>query len=393
MRTEDKRLDTTVSVSESHIAIGELLDRFREQTGLALDVNSLDMSSGYDVFVQCDHVSVGQMMDALYSLVSTRSGEWKWLRQGKPDHYSYLLIESQPAKERPENYRSLARQIFRDLIRTMGRLSAMEPAERSRHKVELSAALKLSSDTILDNFLQEKDFWSGAKLFFGVLSSDQQDQVLAGGAALSFHADQLSAPMRTQYETLFAAGEHSSRQADGTYTLDPLPKEFTISLVDPVPGGLQLAQQIRIQYKDTIGMSMLGTGYSSYSLRATVLKDWMLPDDTKDDPAADRVVPTRSGDVPEPQLVLPTGHFYSPSAIAAHLKAIAARTSIPVLAVLPGNDQVDIGKPDNRKVADLLEQMERPLLEMYKWRGGVLLLNNPDRFLERVMYFRDTVWL
>ena len=388
MRNEDKRLDKTVSISRNRIAIGQLLRQFSDQTAVTLDINDLDLASGYDLLVQCDHVPVGQMMDALYSLVSTRGAEWKWLRAGKPDQYSYLLVETKPAKERPERYRTLARRGFLDYIAMMRRLSELGPDERLAHKNELRSTLKIESDDALNYFLGEKQFWSEAKLFFGILSPEQQEQVLDGTAPFSFHADQIPASLYAHYHASFAAGGHSTSQPDGSLKPDPEPKEFTIAAYYPRSVGDELAPSIRIHYKNSFAVTMLGSGYPSYTIRATVLKDWFLPGDGEIDPASSRIVPKkRVEDLPDKQLLGPDGRlFYEtspPGEMAAHLQEMAAGASIPLLAILPPSEMGLVGKPATKQVGELLQLMQRGLHEMYKWRGGVLLLNNADWFLEQ----------
>ena len=85
MRGEDKRLDRPVSASEQHITIGVLLFRFAEQTGVSLAIDASDASFKDQVLTQCGHVSLGKMLDALYSLISSQGAEWKWIRTGKPE--------------------------------------------------------------------------------------------------------------------------------------------------------------------------------------------------------------------------------------------------------------------------------------------------------------------
>ena len=93
MRQADKRLEEPVTVSQQHIAVGELLQQFARQSGVTLQMDERDVSSGYDLLAQCDHQPLGVMMDALYSLLSSRGAEWKWMRQGNADKYTYLLVE------------------------------------------------------------------------------------------------------------------------------------------------------------------------------------------------------------------------------------------------------------------------------------------------------------
>lgn len=387
MRAEDTRLGKTVSISEWHIAVGELLRRFTEQAAVPLEIDGLDIASGYDLIVECDRVPVGQMMDALYGLVSTRGGEWKWIREGKAGQYSYLLVEGQGAKQRAERYRILSLRAFFDHIAMVRRFSEMEPTERLKHKREIQSALKLDTEQEANVFLGQKKIWSDAQLFFSILSPEQQQQVMEGAATFPFVADQLPAPLYAQYHASFAAGEHSSLQPDGSLKRDPDPKEFTITAFYPPHPQAGAAPSIWIYYKGSVGVTILGSGYVNRAIRATVWKDWFLPGDSETDPDGERVVPKTTVENPPAQpLVSEDNHprnTLPPGTLAAHVKQMVVGTAIPLLAILPSNELPIVDKPAGKPVREFLDKIQIGLLEMYKWRSGVLLLNNPDWFLEQ----------
>jgi len=99
-RTEDPRLLTKISKSDRAVSIGELPQSIKAQTHIDISMDDLDDFSGFVVLVELTNVPAGDVLDALYALVSSKDGQWKWLRQGRPGAYSYYLVAPPATKDR-----------------------------------------------------------------------------------------------------------------------------------------------------------------------------------------------------------------------------------------------------------------------------------------------------
>ena len=181
MRAEDKRLDMPITLNEPRISIGELLQKLSDQTGINLQADPREGASGRKVFVCCDHQPLGDVMDALWSLLSYQPGVWKWERSGKPGAFRYEFAPTLAAKNLPQTLKDLSVQLFLDHAKTMLAFAAMSPEERKRNVAQLSASLLQKDDKLAQQMVDADGFtWNGLRAFMQALTPRQQQDVLRG---------------------------------------------------------------------------------------------------------------------------------------------------------------------------------------------------------------------
>lgn len=400
IRKSDHRLDTLVTISQQHISVGELLRRISEQANVEINIRPYDVSSGYDLLVECDKTPAGALLDSLYGLVSSRGFEWKWICTGTAPAFKYTLVETPRAKEREERYKKLGQQALEKYIDLMRRLVEMGPSERNRHKKEIRETLGIYTDpaststptptptpsSMLDIFLNAEQIWKEARFFFSALSSDQQKLVLENHQPVHLSLPDLPPNIQQQFKDSFeSSGTLVKGKDDIDYHALTLPQDFTISIMDPTTLKGQVTPTVLITYSNGIGHTMFGTGFITGMIIKLIRQGWMLPGDSCDNARNHNKLPKITARESGPPMVVvsddgSTRISRSLDPLYNHLTDIARAGKFPLLAIVAEGAQ-DTGEPSEAMLGTLLDQMQFGYSQMYKWRNDVLVVNTPRWFI------------
>ncbi len=88
----DKQLNKTITLKESKITIGEVLEAFSKQTGVKILMDSSKEESGVILFVQLKNTPLSSALEAIGSLLSLPQSQWQWGRNKDINGYSYKLV-------------------------------------------------------------------------------------------------------------------------------------------------------------------------------------------------------------------------------------------------------------------------------------------------------------
>jgi hypothetical protein len=402
MVQQDPRLEKPVTLSARSISLKAILDQFASQTGISLAMPERDPSSGYLIQIECNQIPVGKMMNALYGLLSIHNGEWAWIREGKSDTYTYTLRETPGAKNRTDTYNHLVNDLLSNYITVLRHFTSMPMEERKLRRNQLKQALHLDNEEMLASLFDQdfsKVFWAQAQFFFSALTSQQQQTVMQGGSVSVSLQSLPTAAYDLFHQDYLFRNEHI-QSSDGTLVPVPEPETIGFHRVDPSSALDQLAPRIDIS-EPRWSVSWMGTGHLELGIRDALKQAWMLPGDLATDPANQIVVkePSESDALRKEKAKvkaaneavnqrLPEGFARRPVEpfginFNFTLQRLAQGSSIPLLAILPTKNQRQYPDPVGKPVQSFLDQLEKGRKSFfYKWRDGVLLINNPYWFSE-----------
>ena len=387
----DPRLSAIVSTHAQSISLKSLLDDWSEQSGIRINIDALDPSSGYLVSAHCSNVRLAAMLDSLYGLLSIRRGEWCWYREGKPGGYAYVLKETPWAKNRSDVYTALRDGLLRDYVRVMRKLAPMSPKERQLHRAELKHTLLDIDEARLNFYFNNESFWNQANFFIGALSESQQIAALSG-QSVSVNLHELPEDVYNYYHLTHLHSKTQIQNPDGTYSDVPEPDSVSITSSLPNVRLGSLAPAIILSKGAHISTSWMGSGTLETAIRAAIERAWHLPADEtgnvesattlvgvvdkpkdKQDANLAQLEPTHLPENIQERMIRPDG-----ATIQRYLMDLAQGASQSVLAILPRIRPSSWRSPSGMSVGQALDNIHKGNLDlMYKWRNSVILVNSP----------------
>jgi hypothetical protein len=387
---QDSRLDKVVTLSGRSITLKEAFAAFSSQTGVAISIDDRSYASNYPLTIECRQTPVFRMMDAVYGLLSLRKAEWAWVWVNGVHGYSYDLRETPWSKDRMNIYKTILAVMPREYMDLLRQLTPMTMAERKLHRSAVKETLHAADDGSVDVFFNDEKVWKQAEFFFTGLLPDQQDDVLRGE------------PVRLSPKSLSPELAELFAQAVPLEQGQAVPETVTFMLSKPLGRASDLAPRINMSY---IGMSgtWMGTGELHNGMRSAMNSVWMLPGDTANDPAADRVVQqaplTADAQHEVEQAKQQAAWFESTTRLEmddnVKRRVIASITSsvslltvleqlsdganVPLIALLEDHEQNSLGyaSPVGKSVQQTLDRIRaRWQNKMVKWRSGVLVIND-----------------
>ncbi len=408
----DQRLERPVTISVRRAPLKSVLDQLSAQTGIAIAMDDRDLSSGYPVQVECRDTPVYKIVKSLYSLVSIKGGEWAWSRSGKPGEYRYVFHETPWAKNRQDAYNRIASDILHNFVSVMKKLAPMTMSQRYLHRLEVKRALYMEDDEMVDALFQNDRFWTEANFFFEALSLAQQEAVMRG-ATIEVELKSLPPETYALYHKIYIESDTKVGGADGV--LRQIPELDVVKVMGTGPNAKQANLSPMIEVNDASGakLSFMGTGHLQFGIRDAIKNMWTLPNDSLDDPVGQAIVkePKQTDEIRgELQTITAQDKFVlehsSAAFVAQHplgtlgtplgftLAEVAQGSSVPVVAMLPANDQRRFGSPVGKTVQSYMRVLEGKRFKTYffKWCDGVLLVNTPDWFIDPVQVIPSSLW-
>ena len=291
---------------------------------------------------------------------------------------------STAARNKTERCRVLSRTALSNYLALMHKLTDLSPAERKKYKQQVCDTLAFSpasAEEWLKGFFETEGLWNEAKLFFSLLTPAQQEKLVTASASYTFQADQLAPMQYQQYHNAFKSSEFMRAEPDGTYKPVPEPKEFSLVVVQSDLTKFRTGATVYIHYPDGGGETFLGSGYLNGGIQRFLHQAWLLPGDQTNSPLEQRMVPAGTSEqTTTNRTVEPRAS--DPRPLYPHVMQMTEQTKIPMLAIF-SPPSGDISAPADKKVEELLAPLQKVDFEIYKWRNGVLLLNNTAWFEER----------
>jgi hypothetical protein len=132
-RKADPRQERPVTDSAPLVYVGKLLEEASRQTGVAVAAGDAgDGAADFRVSVSLSKVPLGDVMSALWSLMSYRGAEWDWHRVQNSGGHRYQLLRGQSARALPARLAQAAETRFEEHAALMMRAAAASPDERAR---------------------------------------------------------------------------------------------------------------------------------------------------------------------------------------------------------------------------------------------------------------------
>ena len=388
MRSEDKRLETKVSIVAQRILLGALLDQLTKQTGVDLKIADRDEASGVTLCVFCEQTPLGDVMSALWSLVSYRSALWKWDRSEQKRGFAYELIETRAAKGFPSRLKQQSLEAFQAHAAMMLTQSRLPPQERKKNLDKIADALLQKDTKQAENLLDNSFIWASLSVFDKALSADEQTRALAGGQS-SIAIDQMSPEAQSAFRAAWETLHPLKNLPDGTQTPYPLPTRLQFH-----PGHSprkESTPSLFMDLGDLGAMSFLGGNMLKEGLRGSLRNQWMLPGDNAGNAAEKQVcrekdklepVPTLPVSPDDPSVSSPPGKLpalnFKQPITRIRFGELSKSAPLSLIAILPDDVIFDPGPPYGRTVQQFLQRAIGPNSEfMIKWRHNILLVSYP----------------
>ncbi len=397
MRSEDGRLNALITLNEPHISLGELLDKLSKQTSVTLKTNPREPASGRMIFLCCEKKPMGDVMNALWSLLSYQPGVWKWERTGKPSAFCYEFEPTLAATNLSRTLKDVSSQAFIDHAKAMLTFAVMSPEERKRNVAKISAALLQKDDKLAQSMVEKSDFtWNGLRAFTQALTPRQQQDVLHGGR-VPVTLDKLPDETRAALHQAWTSFNPRRQLSDGQLVPYPEPSTIFFETQSGFAASKDIVPIMFIDMGAAGSISILGSTLQM-GLSAKIWDLWILPGDTKDNPLGERIavapqppeapLPTPPQNDDELRAAIKQGRTFSaataPPVLQARMRQLSNSIPVMTLGLLPDPQyqSYDPGVPYGRSAQAFLQRVMvgRSKL-MTKWRSDALLVSDPTWFL------------
>lgn len=376
MRAEDARLGAKITLKHQRVRMDELLKEIAGQAKVKVEADPDDGAADVHVQTYCTDLALGDAMNALWSLLSYRKGEWAWERKGEPQEFTYRLTKPVRAQKYEDGRRDWIWGTLRNHLTLV--LGAVDGTDQQK-----SATLQ----TVYGDLERTRDpavaarIWAGARLVRDKLTPAQIKQVLRGR--------RFTLPLPS------AGGEAPQGAAPGP--------DATIEV--STRAGIPCLVCIVMAYTPLAGQSgFSGTGTTApiaggapimLGARRTAYADWMLDGDAKDDPLAGKLIGSYGPDEPQ-SFTPPAGDYKSieeamiaviaarergPDPPQLRIEHIAVTTGVPVFARLhEERSEAYLSEATGKTIKEFWAGHWNPAISewacelMPKWRDGVLLV-------------------
>lgn len=350
---EDPRLQKRVTLLGTHgYYLGELLETVSEQTGVSLTAGDRDSAGGELIYVRLHNIPLGDLVNALWSLVSYKHAYWDWERTGEAGSFQYRLTRPRAAQLFAARLREQIQQGFED--EAVARLKGLHatPEERAALDKTVAASLK---DKRLHAGLQAFAESVPPEMWLRVLRDEESVQV-----PVAQLGEQARAFVQAETELDRKLNPHLNRPEPTLVTFTR--KSFESAIVPSLMIYLGTKER-------RSGYSYVGGTVMENQWRTKLSDLWFLDGDSTTDPALERQVVAPKNYRPEPKSDGPDPVLISS---AQRLSQIGRGVSFSFLIRAPINGG-DGGAPYGRTVRAALEKLGSL---QTKWRNGLLLVCN-----------------
>ncbi|HLJ54543.1 MAG TPA: hypothetical protein VKT77_05840 [Chthonomonadaceae bacterium] len=372
-RADDPRLERRVTISPARDTIAGLVARLSAASGLELRASRLDPLMRFTVYAVLTDVPVCDAMNALWSAISFPGSVWRWEIEGSKGRYRYTLAHPFRAYQASAELKAAVQRRYLDHAALMLKASQSPPAKRAAMIPAIRRSLGLNDDGKPIDWLLSAPRCAALDLFVNYVPADNQAAILRGDQEATLNLADLDERGKALASTLIAdGGRGGTIAADGTLVYDPPPTSIHIYAREDFPFPT-LAPCVYFNGSQRIGGPPLEEG-----LRQWLERQWRMPGDPAADPAEERalVAPAGPVTVDSPLDTSPNDVLFD-----RRVTELARAAAISVI-VAPEDDARRTGPLAMRsKLSEPLRILQESGGMMKKWRGGVLLLAHPLRFV------------
>jgi hypothetical protein len=361
-RAEDPRLERKVDIRGHSVSVARLLELLTAQSGVRLELSKIRDGAGDDrVSFAFPGVTVGDAMEALWGLLSYSDAHFIWHQSGHKDAPVYELWMPIKAQQLPQRLQAYADAAFERQLLLLNRAARVSKPELDQIALE---------HEVVRIFAQSGMMLPGVRLFFDVLTPEEQRRVIDGTAEVEKDARTLPEYGQVLIERRF---NQSGRMGTFGRTVDPILGPKWVRFYTRT-GRPQLTKTLFIELEGLGAHGYVGGTPLDNELTAALYALWMLPGDAPADDLERTVLP------PIPAARVPAGKAAVPQTqVAQRADDLAEISPIPFLARLRPGDPQDPGPVAGAALGDVLQRfcVSRNNYQK-KWRNGVLLLTAPD---------------
>ncbi len=376
-KKSDVRLASKVSISADRVYLRDLLNEISRRSGITLTAGERDASENEQLSVFLQDVAVADAMESIWSLLSYRTAEWTWSREGSGGRSSYRLSQPLRARRYAGGLANWVQDTFERECHELSKAASQSPDDRVRTVEQMCQELFPESTGLAAGFLRSERMWQGLHLFDLSLTADKQLRVLRGEETFQFALTDLPSEAREFAEGMYKAMRPNSRTSDGSMQASPIPVWLRFETVRG--DGPMAVPSLYIMLDGLGGYAYAGAAPLERLYRKALLDRWVLDGETRIDTTLEA---TRVTDH-ETAASKP-----STSGLDRRIAELAEGSKISVVARLPADRNDDPGPVRGRDIAHVLEGLRDPAL-MHKWRVGILLVSSyswPFELADRVPY-------
>jgi hypothetical protein len=376
MRKADKRLDMPITLSVRRAYFPDILKEIKKQTGVTLSMEERDPVSGLQITVECSEMPLSKVMNSLWSLVSSKEGEWVWHRTEGQNTYQYTLVQPERARQRAENLRRHTVSALNNLLEVCIELAKMPRLERLKQIERFQKALYQDSDALAQGLMAEdaETFWAQIQFYAEIVPPPLHTEILQGTRTLTVTWDSLPPAKRALLDRVWE-GYRGAIQDPKTGAFVPEPKPTQITFFSQ-PLNLRsdrIVPLISIDLGNVSGSFGFLGGQLEVGLRNIIHNAWLLDGDTRDAPELENRVLE----------ALPATDAPPNQKLETHFIQLAKGTKTPLFALLPTYQHPQNSTPFMQSIKNYVTAIEsnrKPC--MHKWRHGALLINYPLWFID-----------
>ena len=386
MRKADPRLETPVTLTETRISLGALLERLSAKTGVSLRMDTTSPASGAMLLVFLHRQPLADTMNSLYAFFGYRNARWEWHRSGTAGTYDYFFAQTPASRDLAATRKQQAQDAFDAHAKVMLEIARMMPEERKRNAVRIDESLFNSTNYIGKSWVQDEETWQGLRAFLDSVKPEEQRKIFAGGT--------IKIPMEalTDEGRAFATEEasHGKTIVNG----EAIPNK---------PDGIRFYTQWDSENTAPIffagSVSKMGGLGLEKGLNLRQAAQWLLEGDAKTHPAEAQSI--KAPEMPYPSdpaggdtlQTMQSKPFQQLNWVTFRLIQMAHEMPQNLIAHLPDKQTFDPREPYNKTPEKFLEAVSKgEFAIMRKWRGETLLIEFPAWYRQIDQNIPYAVW-
>jgi hypothetical protein len=358
-RKDDPRLEQRIELRGHAVHVAQVIQAISRESGVRVELGDERDGAGDDqVSFALPGVTVADAMEALWSLLSYRGSEFHWRRVGRAGAYAYQLYrplraQALPAQLQEYTEGAVERELL--LLNQAARTSGPELERLARdHEI-----VRVGRDSRI--------MLPGVRLFFDVLTPEEQVRVLKAGEQIRKPTSELPRYGRELVDELF---NQSGRMGTFGRTVDPIAGPAWVQFYTKHLGVGKLCRSFFIAVEGLGAHGYAGGTPLNRELQAHLYALWLLPGDERESALEHSPIPRAAPDSNRPTARV---------SARRRVEQLASASPVPFLARLRPTDRRDPGPATGTRLDVFLRNLcEQSNNYQKKWRGGVLLMTAPD---------------
>lgn len=376
----DMRLLKPVTVKQSQLYLGELLEILSRLTSVNVKVKPEEPISGVTISTKLDNVPLHTVMLNISSLLSLRGYALRWSYDIEVASPQYQLTISARYREMSKALEEEITKAFVVQLKLMVQIAYTPPKDRMKYVKQVTEALSEPNETYAKNLLSEsqitEDYWNRLRLFDRTVPANQLEALIQGQP----YTVPFSKLNQDDQEWLMS----KEKDTKVTLTQDGVTKEIlnppitSVSFLMKPNHGRNKEISKRLMF--SIKSDYYNTGTSICSVKidgmnAKIFQRWLSYDGVKSNPDKEQL--RVSIKKPQEPQVMSARRNTLPD----EFERLKFSPDLSYLAVLPEMDATSISPITNGTLLDYLKSYQKsPTYTMSKWQDDMLLVSYPVWF-------------